>query len=357
MQKHAFTNVDEIETKIATNHSLISSENRNHKNHGENKDMGNIDNDDEVNENFNVEIEANAKCSKHSLPIHSYIKTNKVLLWSDCIKEGDYDKSKYKPITQVVKETRGTMHSYKLKLNQSLLQIKRFKDHIDRVIEENRKKVTSKLDLHFKSIYKLISKSEKKAFKKLSDQFKKQDKMVDALTQDLKEIENVVWGNKSKVQEYLNSKDEDIVPDIETIEKIVVSNIDIIPKISIPNFKVNFISQEGDLNKIDIFLNTMYQYTFKANDVEETSKLLNDSFKIENNWICHTCNHQNKTILNRKKEEDVSEEVAKSSHPELYWVRCKSYKPMEFYPSFYHNQSALTPDELDILKMRRTNEK
>ena len=71
--------------------------------------------------------------------IHSYIKSNKVLLCSRCIVDGKIDKSKFKPITQVVKETRGSMNSFKLKLNQSLLQLKRFKEHIENIKDENRK--------------------------------------------------------------------------------------------------------------------------------------------------------------------------------------------------------------------------
>ena len=142
MQEHTFNSLQEMEQKVATNYSLI------HKRPaqgGSSKDISNnldnVENEEFDNENFNVEIEPHAKCPKHGSPIHSYVKSNKALLWSIWITEGNYDKSKIKPITQVVKETRGSMYSYKLKLNQNLLQLKRFREIIERIKEENQNKV------------------------------------------------------------------------------------------------------------------------------------------------------------------------------------------------------------------------
>lgn len=140
MQEHGFKSKEDVETKIATNFSLIQK--RPGKpvfNNNSGNDFGAMENDEYSDENFNIELEPNAKCQKHNHPIHSYVKSNKVLLCSECISEGNYDKSKYKPITQVVKEARGEMNSYKLKLNQSLLQLKRFKELIEHIKEENRK--------------------------------------------------------------------------------------------------------------------------------------------------------------------------------------------------------------------------
>ena len=137
MWEHKFNSQQEIEIKVATNYSLLKKWRKDSKN--DNWNIENIWDEDYDNENFNIELEPHAKCSKHDLPIHSYIKTNKVLLCSMWISEGKIDKSKIKQITQVVKETRGCMNSHKLKLNQSLLQLKRFKEHISNIKEDNRK--------------------------------------------------------------------------------------------------------------------------------------------------------------------------------------------------------------------------
>lgn len=169
-------------SKVATNYSLIQKEKprRHARNEGQNE-LGAMENDDHENENFNIEIEPNAKCHKHNSPIHSYVKSNKVLLCTICIQEGNYDKSRYKPITQVVKETRGGMNSYKLKLNQSLLQLKRFKEVIELIKEDNRKKVVESVQTHFNKIYKIVKNAENLALQKLDIQFKKQEKRVKEL--------------------------------------------------------------------------------------------------------------------------------------------------------------------------------
>lgn len=139
MEEHKFNINEDIDKQVATNHSLLQKlrQNREHKN--DNHQLGNMRDDDHEDENFNIELEPNAMCSKHSKPIHSYVKSNKALLCSKCIEVHNYDESKYKPITQVVKETKGLMNSYKLKLNQGLLQLKRFKEDIENMKEENRK--------------------------------------------------------------------------------------------------------------------------------------------------------------------------------------------------------------------------
>lgn len=80
----------------------------------------------------------------------------------------------------------------------------------------------------------------------------------------------------------MNSQDEEVVKHIETIDQLVTHQIEILPKIAIPDFKINFISENADLAKVDKFLNTMYQYAFKSNNQEEIDKLLQDSFQIEN---------------------------------------------------------------------------
>lgn len=86
----------------------------------------NLAEDDDF-EDLNIDLDVGSKCPKHtSMPIHSYVKSNKVLLCSKCIMENDYDRSRFKAITQIVKEIRGSMNSHKLKLNQNLLQLKKF---------------------------------------------------------------------------------------------------------------------------------------------------------------------------------------------------------------------------------------
>ncbi len=140
MQEHQFCSKEEMEQKVATNFSLIQKPSKRAK---EDKDIQNQVEDELENdfddENFNVEIEPNAKWSKHGSPIHSYVKTNKVLLCTVWIEEGNYEKGKIKSITQVIKETRGSMYSYKLKLNQNLLQLKRFREIIERIKDDNQK--------------------------------------------------------------------------------------------------------------------------------------------------------------------------------------------------------------------------
>ena len=167
MSEHRFNSRQEIDAKVATNYSLIRKGKQIKDAKSENCNLGNINEDDHDNENFNIELEPHAKCPKHELPIHSYIKTNKVLLWSKWIDEAKIDKAKIKQITQVVKETRGSMNSHKLKLNQSLLQLKRFKEHIENIKEENRKKVIESVSLHFKKIYKIVKNAEQVMLRKL----------------------------------------------------------------------------------------------------------------------------------------------------------------------------------------------
>ena len=140
MQEHKFSSHQDLEAKTATNHSLLQKVEQLKDQKIDNYNLGNMIDDDQDDENFNIELQSQAKCPKHDLAIHSYIKSNKVLLCSRCIIDGKIEKNKFKPITQVVKETRGSMNSFKLKLNQGLLQLKRFKEHIENIKDENRKK-------------------------------------------------------------------------------------------------------------------------------------------------------------------------------------------------------------------------
>lgn len=48
------------------------------------------------------------------------------------------------------------MSSFKLKLNQNLLQLKKFKEHIENIKEENKQKVTDSVNSYFNKIYKII---------------------------------------------------------------------------------------------------------------------------------------------------------------------------------------------------------
>jgi hypothetical protein len=184
-----------------------------------------------------------------------------------------------------VKETKGSMYSYKLKLNQSLLQLKRFKDVIERIKEENQNKVIESVKSHFAKIDKIVRNAEKLANQKFEVQRKKQEKRVKEMFEGLKDIENILCLNKNKIHDYLHSKEDDMVLELDTIEAIVNNQIDIIPKIAIPDFKLRFATDNTDLVKIDQFLNTMHQYSFVTNDNDEVSKLLNDSFLIKNFWI------------------------------------------------------------------------
>lgn len=195
MQKHDYSSLEEMQNSIATNYSLIDKDKMNSKSNAKYHSSNNVeyfDNEEHENENFNVEIETNAVCARHSKPIHSYIKTNKALLCSICISESGYEQTKYKPITQVVKEKRGCMNSHKLKLNQNLLQLKRFKDHIEFIKDENIRKVANRVNLHFSNIFKIVEDAEKRAMKKLESYHKTQEKKVKELFDDLKDIEEVI---------------------------------------------------------------------------------------------------------------------------------------------------------------------
>lgn len=357
MQEHKFNNKEEMEQRVATNFSLIQKPPRRLQS---NREMGNdLDQEEEnfTDENFNIEIEPNAKWSKHNKAIHSYVKTNKVLLCSDCIEEGNYPKSKIKSITQVVKETRGSMYSYKLKLNQNLLQLKRFREIIERIKEDNQKKVQENIKKHFRKVNEILKNAEKLAQQKFDVHKKKQEKKVRELVDGLKDIETILWANKTQLHEYIHSPNDDLVFELEKIEKIINTTVDIIPKIEIPDFKIKFSTDEGDLVKIDHFLNTMHLYSIINNDPNEVKKLLKDSFLIENYWICHTWSSQNKTILNRKADKSLNKELVKNKLTELVCLTCKSFKPLELYPSFYYNKEKISQEELHILSKRRNIEK
>jgi len=170
MQEHIFNSKEEV-GKIATNFSLIQKPRIRHKSIKETQsDLKNVENEDFSDENFNVEIEPNAKWAKHNSPIHSYVKSNKILLCSVWIVEGNYAKAKVKSITQVIKETRGGMYSYKLKLNQNLLQLKRFREIIERIKGENQRKVQENIKKHFNKIEQIVKNAEKLTFQKFDIQ-------------------------------------------------------------------------------------------------------------------------------------------------------------------------------------------
>ncbi|CAI2387044.1 unnamed protein product [Moneuplotes crassus] len=358
MQEHKFASKEEMEQKVATNFSLIPKP---LQRLASSKDIdGQIDNFDHENfadENFNIEIEPNAKCSKHNSPIHSYVKSNKVLLCSFCIEEGAYDKSRIKSITQVVKETRGSMYSYKLKLNQNLLQLKKFREVLERIKNENQRKVQDNIKKHFRNLEQILKNAEKLAQQKFDTHKKKQEKKIKEVVDGLKDIETILCANKTKLHEYIHSKNDDLVFELDNIEGIINTKIEIIPKIQIPDFKIKFSTDDSDLVKIDHFLNTMHLYSVINNDPTDVKNLLKDSFQIENYWICHTCSSQNKTILNRKTDKSLSRELAKNKASELICLACKSFKPLELYPSFYHNKGEISEDEMRILNKRRKAEK
>ena len=162
MQEHKFESLEEVKTKIATNYSLLKSKHTS----GKAINMENTGNEnDETTEEFNVELDSNAMCPKHSLPIHSYMKNNKSLLCSECIKSDDIEQSRYKPIIQVIKSVRGEINSKKLKLNQSIFQIKRFKQHMDKVKENNIRTVTEGVNNHFRKITKILDQAKELAIK------------------------------------------------------------------------------------------------------------------------------------------------------------------------------------------------
>lgn len=73
------------------------------------------------------------------------------------------------------------------------------------------------------------------------------------------------------------------------------------PHIVVPDLRIKFVADSSDLIKLDQFVNTLYHYKIETIDSQEAKKLLEDSFLVENTWICHLCNFQNKTILNYKK--------------------------------------------------------
>lgn len=94
----------------------------------------------------------------------------------------------------------------------------------------------------------------------------------------------------------------------------------------------------------------MHNYKIEGIDNKESTKLLEDWFLIENSWICHYCNQQNATV---KKDDSSKESKIKRRTAELAWMKCKSYKPIEFYPSFYYDRDKITKEEIEILEKRR----
>ena len=163
--------------------------------------------------------------------------------------------------------------------------------------------------------------------------------------------------NKAALQKFNSLPDSELIFSMPDIEGLVTQSIDIIPKIAIPDIRLKFWYDDADLAKIDQFLNTMHQYLFQTMDPEEVQNLLEESFMIEKTWICHACCFQNITILDRKKHPGVTKEMAKDKMVELSCMRWKSFKPIELYPSFYHNKTNISKEELNILSKRRTTER
>ena len=163
--------------------------------------------------------------------------------------------------------------------------------------------------------------------------------------------------NKTAIQNFQNLTNDELIFSITDIENLVNQSIDVIPKIVIPDIRLKFSYDDGDLSKIDQFLNTMHQYLFQTMDSDEIKNLLEESFMIEKTWIWHSCCYQNITILDKKKSTNVTKEMIKDKTLELWWLRCKSFKPIELYPSFYHNRIEISKDELNILSKRRTTER
>lgn len=122
----------------------------------------------------------------------------------------------------------------------------------------------------------------------------------------------MVCSNKTKLQEFLGFDEDQMVLELEGINFIVRNHIDIVPKIAFPDFKLKFSAEKSDLEQVDKFLNTMHQFDFEKNNRDDALKLLEESFLIEKNWICHTCRHQNKTILSRKTDRNIPEDIAKN---------------------------------------------
>jgi hypothetical protein len=52
------------------------------------------------------------------------------------------------------------MNSCKLKFNQNLLQLKKFKEHLESIKVENQKKVTDSVNSYFNKIYKIIKEAK-----------------------------------------------------------------------------------------------------------------------------------------------------------------------------------------------------
>ena len=70
MQEHKFNSLQDLETKVATNHSLLQKVEQLKDQKNDNYNLGNMADDDQDDENFNIELESHAKCPKHDLSIH-----------------------------------------------------------------------------------------------------------------------------------------------------------------------------------------------------------------------------------------------------------------------------------------------
>lgn len=147
--------------------------------------------------------------------------------------------------------------------------------------------------------------------------FEKQQRRMNQLYDDLKNLEQTVCDCKIKLQDFIDFKDEDLVLSVNTIGSLVSTKIDLMPKIAIPDLRVQCVTDSSDLIKLDQFVNTLHQYKLEAIDPQEVKKLLEDSFLIENTWICHLCNFQNKTVLNYKKEMSSDKDKKKLKYAEL----------------------------------------
>lgn len=95
----------------------------------------------------------------------------------------------------------------------------------------------------------------------------------------------MVGSKKTKLQEYLDTEDEKMVEELDSIHNIVMDHYDIVPKIGVPDFKIKFTAEKADLTRVDQYLNTMHQIDFETNNHDKIQKMLEDMFLIERNWI------------------------------------------------------------------------
>lgn len=122
----------------------------------------------------------------------------------------------------------------------------------------------------------------------------------------------------------------------QSIDKYSKKRFDFIDKIQFPSTEIS--AKFKDYEKFEMLVNQMIQFKFKDYPAEEQQEFMENSFSIWEKWICSQCEHHNK----------------KNS---VECVSCRTFKPLDLYPTFFNNSSQITQNELAMIEKRRSKEK